>query len=107
MADMNDVLFMILKVIASIAIALITKYVIPALKTYIETRKDSRIYGIVETAVRAAEQTITESGKGIVKKEQVENVVYAWMLEKGYKVSKEQLDQLIEECVYMLGQAHE
>lgn len=101
--DVDSILFFVLKVIAAVAIALITKYVIPALKTYIEANYDSQLFDFIETAVRAAEQTITESGKGEEKRKQVEEIVTAWANKKGIDFTYAQLDQWIEECVYLLA----
>lgn len=92
----------ILSIVAAIALAVITKFVIPALKSYIEERKNAEIYSLIETAVRAAEQTILGTGQGAVKKEQVVDLVTKWLQEKGIQLSSEQLDQMIEECVYLM-----
>jgi len=103
---MNDITFDILKVVISICAALVTVYVIPYLKALKEDRRYAQILEMVEVAVRAAEQTIKGAGKGIEKKKEVENIIYAWLLEKGIEITPEQINQLIECAVYQLKQEH-
>lgn len=101
----NDLAFLALKVVIVVSITLITKFVVPALKNYIEQRQSDLIFNLMSTAVRAAEQTITESGKGSVKKELVTNLVTKWLRQKGIELDPEQLDKMIEECVYLVTNA--
>ena len=101
---MNDITFDILKVIISTCMALVTVYVIPYLNTLKEDRRYSQIVEMVEVAVRAAEQTIKGAGKGVEKKKEVENIIYAWLMEKGIEITPEQINQLIECAVYQLKQ---
>ena len=101
---MNDITFDILKVVISICAALVTVYVIPYLKTLKEDRRYAQILDMVDVAVRAAEQTIKGSGKGMEKKKEVENIIYAWLMEKGIEITPEQINQLIECAVYQLKQ---
>ena len=98
----NESTLLVLKIVVTVVAALITKYVIPALKSYVEQHRNTEIFDLIATAVRAAEQTITGSGKGSIKKEQVTELVTKWLNEKGIKISAEQLDQMIEECVYLM-----
>ena len=101
---MNELTFDILKVVISICAALVTVYVIPYLKTLKEDRRYSQIVEMVEVAVRAAEQTIKGAGKGMEKKQEVENIIHAWLLERGIEITPEQINQLIECAVYQLKQ---
>jgi len=101
---MNDITFDILKVVISICAALVTVYAIPYLKTLKEDRRYAQILEMVDVAVRAAEQTIKGAGKGVEKKKEVENIIYAWLLEKGIEITPEQINQLIECAVYQLKQ---
>lgn len=98
----NDIMLLVVKVVLAVVAALVTRYVIPALKSYVEKHRNDEIFGLIETAVRAAEQTITGSDKGTIKKEQVTELVTKWLKEKGIEISAEQLDQMIEECVYLM-----
>lgn len=99
---MNDITFNILKIVVTVATALISAYVIPLLKERLHDAKYQRLLEIVEVAVRAAEQTIKGSGQGAIKKDAVINFVSEWMMLHGIEISKDQLDQLIEACVYQL-----
>jgi len=101
---MNDITFDILKVVISICAALVTVYAIPYLKTLKEDRRYAQILDMVDVAVRAAEQTIKGAGKGVEKKKEVENIIYAWLMEKGIEITPEQINQLIECAVYQMKQ---
>lgn len=100
---MNDVTFVILKAVVAIAVTLITTYLIPVLKQIKEDSQNKAIYEAIETAVKAAEQTIKGSGQGTAKKEQVVKRVTTYLNEKGITISEDQLNDLIEESVYLLN----
>lgn len=99
---MNDITFLLVKVVAAVAMTLITGFLIPVLRSYVQNNKEQQLYNLVETAVRAAEQTIKESGMGAVKKEQVVGCVTQWLFDRGISIRADQLDQLIEEAVYLM-----
>jgi len=101
---MNELTFDLLKIVISVCAAIITVYAVPYLKTLKEDRRYAQILDMVDVAVRAAEQTIKGSGKGMEKKKEVENIIYAWLLEKGIEITPEQINQLIECAVYQLKQ---
>lgn len=101
---MNELTFDILKIVVSVCAAIITVYAVPYLKTLKEDRRYAQILEMVEVAVRAAEQTIKGAGKGVEKKKEVENIIYAWLMEKGIEITPEQINQLIECAVYQLKQ---
>lgn len=98
---MNDITFIILKLVISVCAALITVYVIPYLKTLRQDRRYASLFDAVEVAVKAAEQT-WKSETGEYKKSEVLTYVAHWMEENGIKVTQEQLDQLIECAVYRM-----
>ena len=95
---MNDLTFNILKIAVTLATVFISAYLIPLLKEKLNDSKYNRLLEMVEIAVRAAEQTIHSEGS--VKKDQVIEFVTAWMLEHGIAITQDQLDQLIEACVF-------
>ena len=99
---MNDITFNILKIVITIATALVSAYVIPLLREKLKEAKYQRLVGIIGVAVSAAEQTIKGSGQGAVKKDAVITFVTDWMVKHGIKITQDQLDQLIEACVYQL-----
>lgn len=101
---MNELTFDLLKIVISVCAAIITVYAVPYLKTLKEDRRYAQILDMVDVAVRAAEQTIKGSGKGMEKKKEVENIIYAWLMEKGIEITPEQINQLIECAVYQMKQ---
>lgn len=101
---MNDVTFIILKLVVSVCAALVTAYLIPYIKTLRNDKRYASLLDAVEVAVRAAEQTFKESGQGARKKEEVLTFVREWMQSHGISISSYQLDQLIECAVYRMKQ---
>lgn len=101
---MNDITFMVLKIVISICAALITVYVIPYLRTLRSDKRYSALIDMVRVAVLAAEQTITGEKQGSVKKETVVEFVRDWMQKQGLDITYEQLSQLIEAAVYSMKQ---
>ena len=101
---MNELTFNILKIVVAVATVLISAYVIPLLKVKLADAKYQRLLEMVEIAVRAAEQTIKGSGHGAIKKDEVITFVTKWMVEHGIHITEEQLDNLIEACVWQLKQ---
>lgn len=99
---MNDLTFNILKIVISVAIALITTYLVPFLKNKIAQEKYNDLLQMVNVAVLAAEQTIG-SGMGSLKKEEVVKFVSSYMNERGIKITKEQLSNLIEAAVFAMN----
>lgn len=100
---MNDVSFFVLKVVVSIAVSLVTVYLIPAIKSYIKTQQNAELLDVIMTAVEAAEQTIKGTGKGTVKKEKVLEWVHDWLNGNKIFITEEQLEQLIESAVYAIN----
>lgn len=97
---MSDITFMLLKIVVTVCAALVTAYVVPYLRTLRSDKRYSALIDMVRVAVLAAEQTITGSGQGAVKKEQVLDFVRAWMQKQGIDITYDQLSQLIEAAVY-------
>lgn len=96
---MKDVAVVILEVVMAIVIILLSRYVIPYIKEITRSEKYAGLMEIVIVAVRAAEQTIRESGQGKIKKAQVVAFVSNWLRENGLDISEEELDRLIEAAV--------
>lgn len=99
---MNEITFMILKVIISVSVALITTFLIPFIKSQTKTKQQEEILKIVQVAVQAAEQTLKG---GEVKKEDVLRFMTDWLAKRGITISDEQLDKLIESAVYAMNEA--
>ena len=96
---MNEITFMILKIVISVTAALITAYLIPFIKSQTKTKQQEELYKMIEVAVKAAEQTYE---KGETKKKDVVNFISNWLSENGIKITAEQLDKLIEAAVYSM-----
>jgi len=101
--SMNDVTFIILKLVISVCAALITAYVIPYIKTLRQDKRYASLLDMVEIAVKAAEQSL-KNETGEFKKSEVLAFVAHWMDEKGIYISTEQLDQLVEAAVFAMKQ---
>lgn len=102
--QMDNLTMMILKLVISVCAALITAYAVPYLKTLKNDARYERMLDMVALAVRAAEQTITGSGQGAVKKAEVIKFVSEWLYGKGINITEDELDQLIEAAVYSMKQ---
>lgn len=98
---MNDVTFIILKLVVSVCAALVTVYLIPYIKTLREDKRYAQALDIVQTAVRAAEQTCKDD-TGEFKKSEVLSFVCQWLEKNGVKMEMSQLDRLIECAVYQM-----
>lgn len=85
--------------------AIITYVVVPYFnaKTTKEQREDIAFW--TEIAVNAAEQVYKERGMGIYKKADVLDFVNGFLEKKGWKLTQEQVDMLIEAFVKRLNQA--
>ena len=101
---MNEITFDILKIVVSICAALVTVYLIPYIRTLKEDKRYESLVGIVEVAVKAAEQNFKQKGSGAAKKEEVMKFVQDWMMNHGIEIRIDQLDQLVEAAVYQLKQ---
>jgi lipopolysaccharide export LptBFGC system permease protein LptF len=100
---MNDITFMILKIVLAIAVAIITRYLVPWLKAQNNSSTRTLIYELVETGVKAAEQTITGDGRGSEKKKAVELYVLEQLDNLGITMTVDQIDEIIEEFVYAIN----
>ena len=97
---MDELTFMILKVIVSIATALITVYLIPYIKSQTKNKQQEELLAMVDVAVKAAEQSIKN---GQTKKLEATEFVTKWLNERGIKITEDQLDKLIEAAVYTMN----
>ncbi len=108
---MSEVTFEIVKIIVcavvSILAIMFTRVLVPYIKSITLTTEQEMVLSLVETAVRAAEQMIRESGQGKAKKAEVIKFVSRELSERGIHITEEQLDKLIESSVYILKQKQE
>jgi hypothetical protein len=98
---MNDAMYFILKLVVAIAVILTTRYIVPLIKSKVNDGTLDQVYNAVLTAVRAAEQTETV---GTVKKTKVLSYIQSWLADNNITISMSQLDNIIEECVYLLNE---
>ena len=100
---MDEMSFMILKIVVSVCAALISAFVIPYLRKLSQNKNLEEILTAVDVAVKAAEQTIKGDGKGAEKKDLAIKQATNWLKNKGIKIDPNQLDALIESAVYALN----
>lgn len=95
----NDLFIKIVSAILSIIIALITAYVIPAIKSKISSQDLETILWIIETAVKCADQIFTKE-----QWQQKKTYVMQYVIDMAdkyihIKLTPEELDALIEGVV--------
>lgn len=100
---MDDITFIILKIVLSIVSALFGIVIIPLVKEKIASIKDERLRKFIGEMVQAAEQTISDPGSGALKKEEVMAKVTDWLNEHNMKITEKQLSDLIESAVYSMN----
>lgn len=105
--EWNEIIMDVVKTCIVLATFIITRYLVPWLKAQIENSEYKWMATIVEDAVKYAEQTIRESGKGEEKKALVLEFIQNQLTIKGIKVTDEQLDALIESAVFGLKKGAE
>lgn len=99
----NEFLFRALIIFVICMSTLIIRYLVPYLKAQIQDTKYAEMLDIVEKAVKAAEQTIRESGQGKAKKAEVISFVSNWLADNNISITEDQLDRLIEAAVYAMN----
>lgn len=100
---MHDYVIDILVFVITVLGIIITKNVIPYIKTLIKSSDYAELFGIVEVAVKAAEQKFQAPKQGKVKKAEVYSFVSHWLEEKGIHISEDEIDRLIEAAVFSMN----
>lgn len=98
---MNEIILNILELVVVIAVALITRYVIPWVKSNIAVNENAILIDLVNAAVLYAEQTM-DGGK--VKKDAVMALVASELAKRGINITEEQINALVEAAVYAMNQ---
>jgi hypothetical protein len=93
---MNEIIFDICRILATIAGLIVACYVVPALKALIRRYVDDDITGFINSAVYAAQQTLSDNN---MKKKYVLKVVREWLESHKITITDEQLEILIESAV--------
>lgn len=91
--DINE----ILSIVFALVIVVISRYLIPYLKTRLEKEGQEQLVELIENLVQAAEQLFTAEKSGEQKKEYVVNA----LSEKGVLIT-ESVNAMIESAVYSL-----
>lgn len=100
---MNDLLLQILQLVIMIAIALITRYVIPWLKNNTKLAENDFLLDVANIAVRCSEQLFSDPKTGIDKKSLATEYIKRIVAQSNIKINDEQIDALIESAVYALN----
>ena len=100
---MNELLFNILEVVIISAIVAVLRYVIPYFVVILREHDYNFAADIIETAVRAAEQTIVGHGRGDEKFQMVVGFVREQLDRYGVGITEEQIVQLIEAAVQAMN----
>ena len=93
----NEILNNALYIIMSLAIVVVTRYLVPYLKSRLEKDGQEQLIQLIENLVKAAEQIFTQAKSGEQKKEYVVNA----LSEKGVLIT-ESVNAMIESAVYSL-----
>jgi LL-H family phage holin len=93
---MNDMTYLVLRIITTLIAMIIAIYVIPLLKQSIAKIQDEKLQEFIKFAVYAAQQTIQDNFN---KKQYVVSQVTQWLASHNIKITEEQLDLLIEGAV--------
>ncbi|MEY8416651.1 phage holin, LLH family [Tissierella praeacuta] len=89
----------IVKVIIPILGAILTYMIVPFIKSKTTKEQRENVYFWIKIAVNAAEQVYKEKGQGKLKKEYVVD----YLMDRGIKLTVEELDVLIEAAVLELN----
>lgn len=100
---MHDYVIDILVFVIMVLGIILTKNIIPYIKTLIKTSNYAELFDIVEVAVKAAEQKFQAPKQGKIKKAEVYNFVSHWLEEKGIHISEDEIDRLIEAAVFSMN----
>lgn len=94
-------LTVIIKAVVTLILALITSFLIPMIKAKVDADKLQTIQTWVMIAVEAAEQIFNQPRMGEHKKAFVEE----FLMSKGFTLSVDEMDSLIEAAVHELNSA--
>lgn len=93
----NEILNYALYIIMSLAVVVITRYLVPYLKARLSAANQEELIQLIENLVQAAEQLFAGEKMGEQKKEYVVNA----LSEKGVLIT-ESVNAMIESAVYSL-----
>ena len=101
---MNDIVFEVIKSVIGIAVMVLVRYAVPYMKAQVKSSDLAWLYDWAVYSVNAAEQTVTESGKGAYKKAIVKDFLVNLAKESNLSITDAQIENLIEAAVYTMKQ---
>lgn len=101
---MNDILFSALHILIILAGAIFTRYLVPYIKSKLDTQKLSHLMILVKNAVFAAEQIYTGTGNATNKKAYVMDIIKKSASQLCLPMTDAQLETLLESFVQELNQ---
>ncbi|MCD8028789.1 MAG: phage holin [Erysipelotrichaceae bacterium] len=93
---MNDIIMIILEAIVSIAIVVVARYIVPAIKENMGTSNYETLLSFINSVVYAMQQTLEDNDE---KKMTATAYVTEWVNDHGIDITSEQIDILIEAAV--------
>lgn len=100
---MNDILFSIMQAVIIGGIVALLRYVVPYFTRILREHDFNFAAELVETAVRAAEQTFIGHGRGDEKFEWVVQIMKSQFNKYEIKITDDQLIQLLEAAVQAMS----
>ena len=89
---MNELVFDICRVLATIAGLVVAYYVVPALKSAVSKVEDDKLKEFISQCVYAAQQQFSkETDTGKAKYNYVQQMVSDWLKNKGIDITEKQL----------------
>lgn len=101
---MSDITFEALKLVIMVAVLVITRYLIPYLRTSVSAEKLSQVQGWVEQAVLMVQQ-VYGSAPGEERKKMVVTILGTILQDNDINLSERQIDILIEAAVKQMKMA--
>lgn len=95
---MHDIIFTAVKLVVMILALIVSRYLVPWLKTHVQTNTLEAAANWAVQAVLFAQQ-VMKSSSGEEKKETVASFLEQIFKQRGLKISSEELDILIESAV--------
>lgn len=106
---MNEIAFEIIKILVMAFFAILgvvtAKVMVPYVNSLKLNEEQAFILSVFETAVKAMEEQIKESGQGKLKKTQAIAFVRGELHKHGIEITEEQLDKLNDAAVFAMNHA--
>lgn len=100
---MEEILKYLAELLIAVAIIILTRYLIPWIKSRIEASEYKWLYDLIIDAVQYAEQTVHGSKTGSEKKALVVDLIHEAMRGKKQIIPDEQINAIIESIVFTMN----